>query len=269
MVEFQFVMEQNLRYNDAVAAMFDLLDFFDESDSFDDIEWDADNDAAFVANEDMEVELVLNEGSIEVFVVLHAPDLRKHQIQSNLTKDIGQFFGVKRRASAGSHRRDWQGDSAGSRESSGSFKGSGRFGRLHSGGGGTIDHDDVRESRSKARPQGLPSRRDDADDAPAVQRAPSRSADSAKPSERKAPAPLKKADDVRDNKVSEVAEAKAADSSKKPPHGLMSKPSAPPTPPATEEKKEGSSGFWWWMVLLILAGGAIALYLSPLWPFAK
>lgn len=271
MIEFEFSINQNLRYEDAVESMFDLLDFFADSDSFDEIDWDGANDAAFVANDDMEVELVLNEGSIDVFVAIHARDLRERDIRSNLTQDISQFFGLDHRRSSQPHRRNWREEGAGSRELSESTdtgrsrkQGSGRFGRLRPGPGGSSET----ESRTKSRPSSLSARREEAPMRREEEVSARREEAVKSPSERKAPTPLKKTDHA-DSKASERLEAKSQESkeSKKPPHGLGAKPVVQPAPQAVEKKEEGGSGFWWWVFLLVLIGGGIAWYLSPAWPW--
>lgn len=285
MVEFEFSLEQNLRYEDAVESMFDLLDFFADSDSFDEVDWDAENDTAFVANDDMEVEFTLNEGSLDVFVAIHARDLSKHEIRSNLTEDIGRFFGTRRTRAAQSHRRNWREEGARPREIAESSdsgrsrrQGSGRFGRPQSGTGSAGELGNAREShrsarssdnepiesRTKARPQALPSRREE-ESAPAAEKLSASSAVSSTGSERKAPAPLKRAEGALEAKGVEKSEPK---DTKKPPYGLSAKP-ATSAEAQPAEKKEGGGSWFWWILLLILIGGGIALYMSPLWPLGK
>ncbi|TNE47375.1 MAG: hypothetical protein EP343_19565 [Deltaproteobacteria bacterium] len=141
MTELEFSLEQDLEYDDAIESMFSLLDFFAESDSFDEVEWDDEEEVAFVANEDLEVEITLNEGAIDVFAQIYADDLSKHEIRRNLEEDISRHFGLER--SRRSRKRNWREDrsfdsTSGRRERSSDKddapkarrQGSGRFGRL-------------------------------------------------------------------------------------------------------------------------------------------
>ncbi len=111
MAEFQFSIEQDLELEEATEAMFELLDFFEENDNFDEIEWDEEEEVAFLANDDLEVEIALSEGYIDVSVNILAPDLTRKMIRRNLVEDINKHFGLGRsvrRHQSRSRGRDWR-----------------------------------------------------------------------------------------------------------------------------------------------------------------
>lgn len=91
MREFEFTIDHSLRYDDSVDAMFELLDQFEERDDFDDIEWDEDEEIAYLENDDIEIEIALDDGFLEVYVNIHS-DLDPRDIEDELHSDIGQFF---------------------------------------------------------------------------------------------------------------------------------------------------------------------------------
>lgn len=107
MAELEFSIEQNLDYDDAIESMFALLDFFEESDDFDEIEWDDEEEVAFLANDDLEVEIALSDGFLDVYVQIYVPDLTRREIRSNLEEDIHEHFGLRDRSARG-RRRDWR-----------------------------------------------------------------------------------------------------------------------------------------------------------------
>lgn len=94
MKELEFSIPHRLRYERAVDCVYELMDSLEDTESFDEMEWDEDEDTAYLWNDDLEVEVFIGEDEIEVYAQLHARDLDPDQIREDLTLDICEYFGL-------------------------------------------------------------------------------------------------------------------------------------------------------------------------------
>jgi TM2 domain-containing membrane protein YozV len=109
MAEYEFSLEHDLYFDDAEEALFDLLDFYEDHDDFDEIDYDDRKNIAYLSNNDMEVEIELEDEEVVVWFKIHSPSLRRRagEIEADIEENIRDFFGLGRprrsrqRASAG------------------------------------------------------------------------------------------------------------------------------------------------------------------------
>jgi TM2 domain-containing membrane protein YozV len=111
MAEYEFSLEHGLYFEDAEEALFDLLDYYEDEDDFDEIDYDDRKSTAYLSNDDLEVEIELDDEEVSVWFKIHAPSLRREagDIEADLEDNVRDFFGLGRprrtRQRTGSRRR--------------------------------------------------------------------------------------------------------------------------------------------------------------------
>lgn len=150
----EFELEHDLDYDDAVEVVYEMLDEYYENDDFDDLEWDEDEEMAYLANEAMEVEIYVDDGFLEVHAEIYDRDMSPRQVERDLRNDLMEFFEVEerpRRRRSGAPRSKSSGRdrrSEHNEESSRSSRSS-RKSRKKSGGNWDMEEETSKESAPK------------------------------------------------------------------------------------------------------------------------
>lgn len=93
----EFELEHDLDYDEAVECVYDMLDEYYDNDDFDELEWDEDDETAYLANEAMEIEIYVEDDVIEVWAEIYDRDMDPDRVERDLRNDLMEFFDIEER----------------------------------------------------------------------------------------------------------------------------------------------------------------------------
>ncbi|MEM1010107.1 MAG: hypothetical protein AAGJ35_14015 [Myxococcota bacterium] len=100
----EFELRHSLREEEAIDAMFDMLNEFEDGDDFDELDWDDDQHMAFFANEALEVEIYVGPRHLEVYAEIYNADYSERDFERDIREDLVAFFDVEEDRGRGGRR---------------------------------------------------------------------------------------------------------------------------------------------------------------------